>query len=91
MGAQRLHAHICTYESVRDVRGVFCERIDTDPMESAQARKARSWPIEGISTGTVQSDTVYDVFDSYADSHGPGSTGGRTQLPARLGWPRPQC
>ena len=80
LGAQRLHAHICTYESVRDARGVFCERIDTDPMESAQGpRMARSWPIEGISTGTVQSDTVYDVFDSYADSHGPGSTGGRTQ------------
>ena len=30
LGAQRLHAHICTYESVRDVRGVLCERIDTD-------------------------------------------------------------
>jgi len=28
---------------------------------------------EGISTGSVQSDTEYDVFDSYADSHGPGS------------------
>ena len=52
-------------------------------MESAQARKARSWPVEGISTGTVQCDTDYDVFDSYADSHGPGSTGGRTH---GIGW-----
>ena len=80
LGAQRLHAHICTYESVRDARGVFCERVYTDPMESAQTRMARSWPVEGISTGSVQSGTVYDVFDSYADSHGPGSTGGRTQV-----------
>ena len=74
-----MHAHICTYESVRDVRGVFCERIDTDPMESAQRlRKARSWPVEGISTRSVQSDTEYDIFDADADSTGQGSTCGRT-------------
>ena len=52
-------------------------------MESTQTREARSWLAEGISTGSVQSDTVYDVFDSYADSHGPGSTGGRTH---GIGW-----
>ena len=49
-------------------------------MESAQTRKARSWLVEGISTGSVQSDTVYDIFDADADSTAQGSTRGRTQL-----------
>ena len=49
-------------------------------MESAQARKARSWLVEGIGTGTVQYNTEYDIFDADADSTGQGSTRGRTQL-----------
>ena len=48
-------------------------------MESAQrSRKARSWLVEGISTGSVQSDIEYDIFDADADSTGQGSTRGRT-------------
>ena len=44
MGAQRLHAHICTYESVRDVRGFSCERVYTDPWSRPRrARRARGW------------------------------------------------
>ena len=31
-----------------------------------------------VGIGSVDSDIEYDIFDSYADSHGPGSTGGRT-------------
>ena len=53
-------------------------------MESAERlRLARSWPVEGISTGSVQSDTEYDIFDADADSTGQGSTRGRTH---GIGW-----
>ena len=54
---------------------VSCERIDTDPMESAQQRagNARAGLVEGFGTGSVDSDIAYDVFHAYADSHGPGS------------------
>ena len=71
-----------TYELVRDARGVSRERIDTDTMWSAPARGiACAGLVEGFGTGSVDSDIEYDVFDSYADSHGPGSTGGRTHGP----------
>ena len=54
-------------------------------MESAQRpRKAHSWPVEGISTGSVQSDTEYDILDADADSTGQGSTHGRTHRPSRV-------
>ena len=52
-------------------------------MESTQTREARSWLAEGISTGSVQSDTVYDIFDADADSTAQGSTRGRTH---GIGW-----
>ena len=44
---------------------------------------ARGGLVEGFGTSSVDSDVEYDVFDSYADRHGPGSTGGRTH---GIGW-----
>ena len=79
------------------MRGVFRERIDTDTMGSAPARgNACAGLVEGFGTGSVDSDIEYDIFDSYADStqthyadsHGPGSTGGRSMVSDGIRDPR---
>ena len=73
-----MHAHTCTYMDRCEmcVGFLVSEYTLIHGVGPEVAQAARSWLVEGISTGSVQSDIEYDIFDADADSTatGQGST-----------------
>ena len=75
-----MHARVCTYGSVRDARAFsFVSEYTLILMGSVTRAEALAGLVEGTSTGSVQTTKVYVRDTTFADSNGPGSTGGRAQ------------